>query len=503
MTMNKLSFLARTSILIAFLFLFDKILALGRAALNLDRFGLTAEFDAFNAANNLPDLLFALISGGALAMAFIPILSQTLTTKGRDALWDVFSRVSNIAFVGTAVLSLLVAIFADQIVRAEVGITPGFTPELQTLVARLMRLNLVATLIFSISGLVMAGLQANQHFLFPALAPIMYNVGQLFGVLVLVPRYGIFGLVYGVMLGAILHLGIQIPALIKYKFRWTPALTLNNPEVIQALKVVGPRLLTMLFIQFMFIARDNLASRLDQEGAVTALTYGWMIMQFPETVLGTAIATALLPTISEHATRQNWDMFRQTIEKALRILIALTLPVAAVMAAGINPLIRFVFRSLTESEVFLLTSTTRIYLITLCGYCIHEVAVRAFYARKEAWYPFEGVLIRLVIYLAIGIGALTLFRHVGAPAIAIAEIALLIEAIILLILLSRRTHESIGISSAVVRGILAALVGGSLTYLIAWKMPGSAVVTALVGMVAGALAALTLIWSEVKLLMKL
>ena len=501
--MNKLSFLARTSILIAFLFLLDKFLALGRAALNLDRFGLTAEFDAFNAANNLPDLLFALISGGALAMAFIPILSQTLTTKGRDALWDVFSRVANIAFVGTAVLSLLVAIFAEQIVKAEVGITPGFTPEMQNLVAELMRLNLIATLIFSISGLVMAGLQANQHFLFPALAPIMYNVGQLFGVLVLVPRHGIFGLVYGVMLGAILHLGIQIPALVRYKFRWTPALTLNNPEVIQALKLVGPRLLTMLFIQFMFIARDNLASRLEQEGAVTALTYGWMIMQFPETVLGTAIATALLPTLSEHATRQNWETFRQTIEKALRVLIALTLPVAAVMAAGINPLIRFVFRSLSENEVFLLTTTTRIYLITLCGYSIHEIAVRAFYARKEAWFPFAGVIIRLIIYLTIGISAVVMFRHIGAPAIALAEIALLIEAILLLILLSRRTHESINVNGAAVRGVIAALAGGVITYLVAWKMPGSAVLTALIGMVVGAAAALVIVWSEVKLLFKL
>ena len=501
--MNKLSFLARTSILIASLFLLDKFLALGRAALNLDRFGLTAEFDAFNAANNLPDLLFALISGGALAMAFIPILSQTLTTKGREALWDVFSRTANIAFVGTAILSLLVAVFAEQIVKAEVGITPGFTPELQKLVAELMRLNLIATLIFSISGLVMAGLQANQHFLFPALAPIMYNVGQLFGVLVLVPRYGIYGLVYGVMLGAFLHLGIQIPGLIKYKFRWNPAFTLDNPEVIQALKLVGPRLLTMLFIQFMFIARDNLASRLNQEGAVSALTYGWMIMQFPETVLGTAIATALLPTLSEYATRQDWDTFRQTIEKALRVLIALTLPVAAVMAAGINPLIRFVFRSLTENEVFLLTTTTRIYLITLCGYCIDEVAVRAFYARKEAWFPFVGVIIRLVIYLAIGISALLLFRKVGAPAIALAEIALLIEAVILLILLSRRTHERLKLTSAVIRGILAALLGGFITYFIAWKMPGSAVLTALVGMITGAAVALVIIWSEVKLLIKL
>ena len=501
--MNKLSFLARTSILVAFLFFLDKILALIRAKFSLDIFGLTSQFDAFNAANNLPDLLFALISGGALAMAVIPVLSGTLTLKGQDALWDVFSRVANIAFIGTAIVSIFVAIFAHQIVRAEIGITPGFTPELQTLVAELMRLNLIATLIFSISGLVMAGLQANQHFLFPALAPIMYNVGQLFGIMFLVPRFGVHGLVYGALLGAILHLLIQIPGLIKYKFRWTPAVSINNPEVLEALKLVGPRLLTMFMIQLMFIARDNLASRLNQEGTVSALTYGWMIMQVPETILGTAIATALLPTLSEHAARGAWDEFRQTVEKAIRVLIAITLPIAAVMAAGIHPLLRLVFGGLNEAEAFLLTWTVRMYLITLCGYSIHEVAVRSFYARKEALFPLKAVAIRLAIYLAIGISVVAFFPSVGAPGIAIAEISLTIEAIILFIWLSKRLHEPLRIDGVLFKGLSAALIGGVLAYSLARYLPGSAVLTALLGMVAGGLLALPIIWSEVKLLLKL
>jgi putative peptidoglycan lipid II flippase len=501
--MKKLSFLARTSILIAFLFFLDKILALGRAALSLDRFGLTHEFDAFNAANNLPDLLFALISGGALAMAFIPILSQTLTLKGRAALWDVFSRVANIAFVGTALISIIVATFAEQIVKAEIGITPGFTPELQSLVTDLMRLNLIATLIFSISGLVMAGLQANQHFLFPALAPILYNVGQLFGVIVLAPRFGVYGLVYGALLGAVFHLLIQVPALVKYKFRWTAALTINNPDVIEAFKLVGPRLLTMFMIQLMFIARDNLASRLNQEGAVSALTYGWMIMQVPETIIGTAIATALLPTLSEHAARRAWDGFRQTIEKAIRVLIALTLPIAAVMAAGIHPLLRAVFGSLNSAEASLLTLTVRVYLITLCGYCIDEVAVRAFYARKEPVYPLWAVALRLLIYLAIGISAVSFLRNIGAPAIAIAEISLTVEAILLLIWLGRRLHETIKIDGALLKGLAAALVGGTLAYGLAVIVPGSAVLTALLGMTIGGIAALLIVWKEARLLLNL
>ena len=119
----------------------------------------------------------------------------------------------------TGSIAILIAIFAEPIVNAEIGIAPGFGAEQRQLLAELMRLNLIGTVIFSISGLVMASLQANQHFLFPALAPILYNVGQIFGAIFLVPRFGIRGLVYGVILGAALHLLMQIPALYRYRIQ--------------------------------------------------------------------------------------------------------------------------------------------------------------------------------------------------------------------------------------------------------------------------------------------
>jgi putative peptidoglycan lipid II flippase len=514
--MNKLSFLARTSLLVGLFFGLDKVLAFARSIIIARQFSLSFELDAFNVANNLPDLLFALISGGALSMAFIPVLTGILTLKGQAAAWLLFSRVANLAFVVTAIAAIIIAVFAEQIVRSEIGIAPGFGLEQQQLIAELMRLNLIATLIFSISGLVIGGLQANQHFILPALAPSLYNIGMIFGALVLSPTepyrigpvtlpalgYGVHGLVYGVILGAALHLGIQIPGLIRYKFRWTPSIDIHNPELREVLKIIGPRLLTMFAIQLMFIARDNFASRLDQVGAISALTYGWMIMQVPETLLGTAIATALLPTLSQFAARADWNSFRLTIEKALRVLIALTLPVAAVMAAGIHPLVRAAF-GFDEAGSSLLTWTTRIYLLTLCGFSIQEIAARSFYARKEAWWPLWGVLIRFVIYILLGLVALNFFAHVGAPAIAFAEIALTVEAIIMFIWLSRKMHEPIAINGALFKGLCAALLGGVTAYGLARFVPGSAVLTALLGMVVGGLICLPLIWSEIKLLLKL
>ncbi len=501
--MKNLSRLTRNTLIVAFFFFIDKIFAFVRTGIISRIYADEVHLlDTFNAANNLPDMLFALISGGALAMAFIPLLTEYLTTKDRAAAWDLFSRVANFGFVVTGTAAILIAVFAQQIVDAEIGIAPGFGAEQRQLLAELMRLNLIGTIIFSVSGLVMASLQANQHFVLPAIAPSMYNVGQILGALFLVPLFGIHGLVYGVIIGAAFHLLVQVPALVKFGFRWTPSLDIRDTGLIQALKLMAPRLFTMAGIQLIFIARDNLASRLDQVGAVTSLTYGWMIMQVPETILGTAIATAMLPTLSELASRRDWAGFGSTIERGLRLMISLTLPVAAVMSAGIHPLVRAVF-GFDEAMTTLLTWTTRAYLLTLTGYVIHEIAVRAFYARKEPMVPLYAVLIRLAIFLGIAITGVFFFEGIGAPVIAFAEIALLIEALILLGWLSKRTHEPLQTRSAVFKGLLAAVVGGVVAYALALYLPGGAIVTALIGMIAGGLICLPIIWSETKLLLRL
>jgi len=299
-----------------------------------------------------------------------------------------------------------------------------------------------------------------------------------------------------------MHLLIQVPMLFKFGFRWTPSLNLRHTGLIEALKLMAPRLLTMGGIQIIVLARDNLASRLDQVGAVTSLTYGWMIMQVPETILGTAIATAMLPALSELAARGDWHEFRSTIERALRVLISLTLPIAAVMAGGIHPLVRGVF-GFDEATSTLVTWTTRAYLMTLTGFTIHEIAARAFYARKEPMFPLYAVGLRLVMFLGISYIGLTFFRKIGAPIIAFAEIALLIEAIILFGWLSKRTHEPIHVGGAVLKGMIAAVVGGVTAYGLAVYVPGGAITTALLGMFIGGIVALAIVWSEAKLLLKL
>ena len=251
--MKKFSRLSQVSLLLAVLFTVDKLLGVARQMLISRQFGLSAELDVFNAANNLPDMLFMLISGGALTIAFIPVLTEVLNKDGKKAAWELFSNVLNLVFLVTAAVAIIFGIFAQPLVSSQLGVAPGFSAEQMQLTVLLLRLNLVATLVFSVSGLVMAGLQANQHFLLPALAPIFYDLGQIFGAVILAPSepyhlgrialpalgLGVEGLVYGVIIGALLHLLIQVPGLLKYQFHWQPRLNLKEAKTQKSTQAHG------------------------------------------------------------------------------------------------------------------------------------------------------------------------------------------------------------------------------------------------------------------------
>jgi putative peptidoglycan lipid II flippase len=506
-----MSHIARSSLIIAFFFGIDKVLAFVRQIFIARQFGLGVEIDAFNAANNIPDLLSALISGGALGMALLPVLSEYLTKSGRGEAWELFSKILNLAFLSTAALSILIAIFARPLMAYIIA--PGFVGPQHELAVELMRLDLIAILIFSISGLVMAGLQANQHFLLPAMAPAFYNLGQIFGVMILAPQVGyvfgplalpgfglgIYGLVYGVILGALLHLGIQVPGLIRFGFRWIPAIDLYDPGMVKLLRLVGPRVLTMFFLQVFFIYRDHLASHLEV-GAVTALNYGWFFMQVPETLIGSAIAIALLPTLSEQMARADREAFLGTVNRAVRVLLTLTIPTAALLIVGIRPLVQTLlgFDDLgTEMVVW----ATRMYLLGLMGHSLLEVGARSFYAQQDARTPLLAAALNALAYIVLATYLVTVLGHAG---IALANsLAFTGEAVLLLFLLNRRFPGIWKASSTLVRISAGAVGSAVLVYLLMRYLPLPLFPLTLGALALGALAMLPAAWPDLKRLVKL
>lgn len=510
---GRLSHVARSTLLIAVFFGLDKILGLVRQVIIGRQFGVGPELDVFNAANNLPDLLFALISGGALAVAFIPVLSEAMEIDGREALWAVFSRVANLAFLITGGLALLLAVFAGNLVGAQFGVAPGFSPPMQDLVIQLMRLDLIATLIFSLSGLVSAGLQSNQHFLLPALAPALYDVGQIFGAVVLAPQVGyhlggfqlpaaglgIHGLVYGVILGAAMHLGIQIPGLIRYRFKWSPRLGLHHPGVRKVARLMGPRILTIGTFQLIFVVQDNLASRLNV-GSVTSLAYGWLIMQVPETIIGTAVGIAILPTLAEHFARGDDTGFAGSVARAFRVLIALTAPAAALLMLAIRPLVQAAFH-FSPQGTELVVWAARAYLLGLVGQCLLEVASRAFYARQDARTPLFASLANLTAFITV---SLLLFRPLGPMGIALANtLAFSLEAGILIFFLARMFPGIMNLAGSWLRLGLGSALAIGLAYLVLTRLPGPDLLAALAALAAGALLLLPFVRPELRDLARL
>jgi putative peptidoglycan lipid II flippase len=508
--MKKLSFITRTSLLLAFFFGVDKILAFGKSLLFNRIVGLEG-MGIFGAANNIPDYLSALLSGGALGIAFIPVLRQYLDREGRDEAWDLFSRIINLAFIITGLFSLLIILLAGPLVHFIIA--PGFTPEKQVLTASLMRLDLVAILIFSISGLVMSGLQANQHFLLPALAPVLYNLGQIFGVTVLSPSAGLHlgpvrlpafglglqGMVYGVILGAGLHLLIQVPGLIRFRYRWKPILGLRTAGVQKVLILLGPRVLTMACIQAYFVARDNFASHFNTTG-VGAMNLAWTIEQVPETLIGTAIAVALLPSLAEFIDRNRLMDFTQTVNRALRVMLALCLPAAVLLALGVRPLAQAVF-GYDAARLGLVTACTWAFLFGLVGDTWLEVAVRCYYANQNTRTPLVAALCQVVAFVLLSFGFTAWIGLAGIPLAA--ALAFTVQALVLLYLLNRRYPGLLEVRSTALRALPAAALAGALGFAVIRWAPFSGLPAILLALVAGGLAALPLIWPEIRLLLKL
>jgi putative peptidoglycan lipid II flippase len=507
----QMSRFAKSTLIVAVFFGLEKVLGFARQILIARQFGLSPALDAFNAANNLPDLLFALISGGALGIAFIPVLSETLQKQDRQAAWDLFSRIANLMFLVTGGIALILFILAGPLVNRVV--TPGFSPVQQQLVTDIMRLDLIATMIFSISGLVIAGLQANQHFLLPAMAPSMYDLGMLFGVLILAPEtgyqigpitlpafgLGVYGLVYGSIIGAVMFLLIQVPGLVVYKFHWTPAINLHHPGVRKVLALMGPRVLTVLFIQLVFIATDSIASWL-VPGAVSALVYGWLFMQVPETLVGTAMGVVLLPTISEQIAREQLDTFRQSLNHACRIILALTIPAAVLVMVGIRPLVSILGFDTAGTE--LVVWVTRGFLIGLMGHALIEIASRSFYAQQNALIPLGASFLATVTFVVL---AISLGFTIGAAGIALANgLAFSGEALLLWYLLNRRFTGVADVRSTLVRVIPIALLAGLVAYgILQLSLPVSGLILGALALGVGGLVVIPFILPELRLLIRM
>lgn len=385
--------IARASALIGVLFLAAKVVGLLRERAISHAFGLSAEYEAYVAAFRVPDLLFTLFAGGALVSAFLPVFSQALTDEDRDGAWRLASGVTNLVAVATALAAAGAFALAVPLTR---WITPDVPLAQQLLTAHLMRIILASTLVFAVSGLQFGILNAFQHFLTPALATVAYNLGIIAGAVWLAPHFAvpIEGLAWGVVVGALGHLLIKVPALVQRGFRWHATFGLHDPRVRRVLSLLWPRMLSLGAVQAVFIANTRLASGAGV-GALASLNYAWVISQMPQSILGTAVGTAAFPTLAELAARGRRAELRRTAADALAAMTILAVPAAVGLATLAGPAVQVLLQTgrFDADAAALTAAALRMFALGLVGHVTLEVAARLFYAQQDTRTP---------LYIAVG-----------------------------------------------------------------------------------------------------
>jgi putative peptidoglycan lipid II flippase len=496
----------RAAGLVAALALLSRLVGLLREIFVRQTLGVTSvDATAFDIASRFPETIFLIVAGGALGSAFIPTFAGYLAREDERQAWRLFSAVLNLVTIITAVLSLLVMVFAEPFIQFFYADNIAQNPELLPLTVSLMRIMLVSPVIFGISGIFMAALNARQHFLLPALAPTLYNIGIIVGGIIGANTSigTVYGLAFGTVLGALAHLLVQVPGLRHEGARYDAILDLRDEGVRKVLRLMAPRVLGLSFSEVNKFIILFLTGSMTL-GSLPALNAAFRLLIVPQGILGQALGIAAFPTMAALAARSATRELRQIVGDSLRLVVFLGLPATVLLVMLAEPYVTILFeRGLFDAEATDLVSTAlRYYAIGLIALTALEVVARAFYALSDTLTP---VLSGGLQILAMWVLSLWL-RDTVFPAAGLLPLGGLalgfslsnwLEVTLLMFLLRRKMGGLNGrsLASGFARMGLAALVMIAAVAGVLWLTPPDAVwARALAGSLAGGAAYLLAAW---------
>jgi putative peptidoglycan lipid II flippase len=455
--------IARAATLVMALFVLSRLLGLGRQMIVGALFGTSGELDAYLAANRITETVFLIVAGGALGSAFIPTFADHLAHEDHHGAWELASAVINLTLIVMTVVVGLIAVLAPTLVRSIIA--PGLDPSLQRLTVRLLRVMLVTPIVFGVSGIMMAALNAHQHFLLPALAPSVYNLSIMGGAVVLGPRLGVLGMAIGVVVGSVLHLLVQLPRLLRYGARYVPALGLGSRSVREVGRLMAPRVLGTAVAQLNLVINNSLATRMG-EGAVSAINFAWMLMLLPQGVFAQAIGTAAFPTFAKQAARGEHENMQRALSATLRGIVFLSIPATVGLIAVGRPLVSLLFErgAFRSASTYAVAWALSFFALGLVGHAGLEIVARAFYALHDTFTPVWVGALTMVLNVVLSLTLPTAFSSAhlqpfGGLALANST-ATLLEFTVLLVLIRRRLNGIQGqrMARAMVKSSLAALI---------------------------------------------
>lgn len=474
---NPVRGLHEAAYVLAALTLASQVLALLRDRLFAHHFGASEVLDLYYAAFKVPDVVFALVASLVSAYVLIPRIAH----EGSEAKKLISQTTSFLILVGGGI-SLILAYFAPDILFR---LFPAYahSPHAAEFITT-ARLLLIQPLLLGLSSIATSVTQVHRRFLLFALSPVLYNLGIIGGVLFLYPTMGLMGIGVGVVIGAILHVAIQLPTLVSSGL--FPRFVIPSPRIIgSVIKDSIPRSLALGMGSFVALFLTMLAAKTG-EGSISIFILAGNLEAVPLSLIGVSYATAAFPALAEYAGKQH-DAFIATLSTAGRHLIfwsAVITVIAIVLRAHI-------VRAILGSGAFdwdatrLTAAVFAILIVALLAQGIILLASRAFYAAHRSWNPLMIQLIGAAVSCGGAIGALSLahtyplFRYFveamfrvsdvyGTDILMIAIGATLGQLIMMLMALLTLRKVAPGVAGSYLRplleGIGAAIIGGAAAY---------------------------------------
>lgn len=426
--------------------------------------------DAYTVAFTIPDFMFFILVSGALSVTFIPVFNQRLASGNKKSAWELSTSMVNFMAIVTLITSILIIIFADPLVRYVVG--PGLDESGRNLAISMMRVIAVNPFLFAVATVIASMQQAVGRFTFYALAPTIYNIGIIIGILFFtgginifgwqVFEGGIMGVALGVVLGSILQLVVSSIGLMGLGFDYRFKIYWKNKGFRDVLKLLPSRSLDQGADYLNSIVETNIASRM-AAGTVRAYQQATTLHMVPINLIGVAISTAAFPKMTERLSQGRPDLFKLELQAVLRVIIWLAMPVATIAYFCRGYLVSFIKNGGDPLMAGLLGAL----VVAILFRSIYHIAARSFYAQQDTKTPLYISIFAIGFNIILAIWFTTSLQ-MGAYGLAWAQsIMAFVEVMILFFIMSHRIKGLFDLDfvHAVTRMAGATVFMGIITYI--------------------------------------
>lgn len=372
----------------------SRILGMLRDRILAHSFGAGDDLDIYFTAFRLPDLLYNILIVGVISAAFIPVFSEYLTEKKIRAGWDLASSLINILLLLLISVSVILYFLMPWLINI---IAVGFDKQKMHMTVELSRIMLLSPLFFAISNVLSGLLNSFKKFLVYAFAPIMYNVGIIFGALFLIEPFGVHGVAIGVVIGAFLHFAIQVPSALRVGFVYRPIIRLSN-GVKKLLKLMIPRTIGLAAFQLNLLASTTIASTLTV-GSVTIFNFANNLQSLPVGIFGVSFAIAAFPALSQEASRKNYSFFIRLFSSTFRRIVFFIVPASVLLLLLRAQVVRIILGSgaFDWEDTIFTARTLGFFAVSLFAQSLIPLIARSFFAIQDTKTPVTISVISMVI----------------------------------------------------------------------------------------------------------